>query len=94
LRKSKGFLNSPEGSQILFLIAHESTGYKLSHNIFDLTQAQIHTHYLIAKKQSDAVDAALNNNSTTANPLKIVGNESPDVIKEKLSIMKDHMRGR
>lgn len=80
----------------MFLINNDITGYKLTQNLSDLTYAQIHFLYLCAKKQQEIIDAALNSNksnSATANPLKIVGNENPDVIKEKLLMMKSQMRG-
>jgi hypothetical protein len=91
----KNFVNSPEGSQLHFLISHETTGYKLANNICDLTSVQIYFHYLVAKKQSEMIDAVMKNNgkTTTNNPLKILGNESPEEIKEKLDIMKESMRG-
>jgi len=91
----KIFVNDPLSVQLVFLINHESTNYKLAKNIYDLTQVQIHFHYLVAKKASDAIDAALknNNNSTTTNQYRIEGNESPEVIKEKLSMIKQQARG-
>lgn len=92
-KRWKGFANSPEGSQLHFLISHETTGYKLSQNIYDLTQVQIYFHYLVAKKQSEMFEAIKNGSKTTTNnPLKIIGNESPELLREKLEIFKESMR--
>lgn len=39
------------------------------------------------------IDAMTKNSQTTTSSLKITDNDEPDVIKEKLSLMKDRMRG-
>lgn len=91
----KTFVNSNEGAQLQFLLTHETTGYKLADKIYDLTNVQIYFHYLVAKKQSEMIDAVMKNKgkTTTNDPLKIVGNESPEELREKLDFMKDTMRG-
>jgi len=88
------FLNSPEGSQLHFLLTHESTGYKLANNIYDLTQTQIYFHYLVAKKQSEMYDEIMKkgNKTTTNNPLCITGDEDPETLREKLELFKESMR--
>ena len=88
-------MNDPSSVQLFFLISHESTRYKLVQNIWDLTQTQIHFHYLVAKKMSDAIDEALKNtnqNSTTDDSMKIKGDESPDVLEAKLAMIKNLAR--
>lgn len=80
--------------QLFFLLVNDITGYKLASHVYDLTSAQIEFYRICAEKIQKALRDARNNaNTTTDDSINIdTENDSPEVVQEKLDMIKNIMR--
>jgi hypothetical protein len=84
--------------QLKFLLNHEDTKFRIAENVYDLTQVQIYFLYLCAVEKHEQYEAIRNgyqNNGTCFddNPYAITDNDSPEVMREKLDMIKIKAKG-